>query len=42
MLLKTEQYRLAFIPNNIDLHLLSLKKLMNFAFKGRYYSEKQS
>ncbi|HIH8080113.1 hypothetical protein, partial [Staphylococcus aureus] len=24
------------------LHLLSLKKLMNFAFKGRYYSEKQS
>ncbi|HHO6639757.1 TPA: hypothetical protein ACRVOQ_002605, partial [Staphylococcus aureus] len=23
-------------------HLLSLKKLMNFAFKGRYYSEKQS
>ncbi|EOH8558071.1 hypothetical protein ACMDD2_000994 [Staphylococcus aureus] len=33
MLLKTEQYRL---------DLLSLKKLMNFAFKGRYYSEKQS
>ncbi|WP_047450439.1 hypothetical protein [Staphylococcus schweitzeri] len=33
MHLKTEQYRLAFIE---------LKKLMNFAFKGRYYSEKQS
>ncbi|MDT3871516.1 hypothetical protein G0Y23_08860, partial [Staphylococcus aureus] len=27
------QYRLAFIK---------FKKLMNFAFKGRYYSEKQS
>ncbi|MBG1697749.1 hypothetical protein I4146_10470 [Staphylococcus aureus] len=33
MLLKTEQYRIAFIK---------FKKLMNFAFKGEYYSEKQS
>ncbi|HDJ5551770.1 TPA: hypothetical protein PQW99_000200 [Staphylococcus aureus] len=33
MLLKTEQYRIAFIE---------FTKQMNFTFKGEYYSEKQS